>query len=315
MVCPPWQQSFAFDTAAASVAPPSGPASGEFSLASQEDRLQRPYRDAGFPELGALDRQLVRWRAAIFGRWEVGSLCGRDLLGRDMLSRLFWGARVSLIVGLVATLVSVVIGVSWGAIAGYAGGFVDDAMMRVVDILYSIPFIFVVIFLLTILGEQQVTAVLQEAGVERITIFFFVVGAIYWLTMARVVRGQVISLKHEQYVEAARALGAGRARIVAWHILPNLQTVIVVMATVQVAQFIIAESTLSFLGLGILPPTPSWQALLYRPSRSCRRCWARRIGIPASSRGRSSSTSIATTTTTLALASVATTVPVRTSPG
>jgi oligopeptide transport system permease protein len=222
---------------------------------------QRPYRDAGFPELGPAARGMVRLRHAMFGEWTVGPVCGRDLLGRDLLSRLFWGARVSIIVGLVATLVSLVIGVTWGAVAGYAGGWIDDVMMRIVDILYSIPFIFVVIFIITILSQNEVKANLEFWGIDRITIFFFVVGAIYWLTMARVVRGQVVSLKHEPFVEAARALGVGQARILFRHIVPNLMSIVIVYLTLTIPRVMLFEAFLSFLGLGVEPPDVSWGLL------------------------------------------------------
>src|SRR4029079_17149186 len=147
--------------------------------------------------------------------------CGTDELGRDLLSRIFWGARVSLMVGFVATFVSLVIGVSYGATSGYLGGRVDNLMMRLVDILYSIPFIFVVIFLITILSEDTIKARLESYGIDRIVLFYIVIGAIFWLTMARVVRGQVISLKHEQFIEAARTIGASRPAIIFRHLVPN----------------------------------------------------------------------------------------------
>jgi oligopeptide transport system permease protein len=154
-----------------------------------------------------------------------------------------------------------VIGVTYGAVAGYFGGWVDDAMMRLVDVMYSIPFIFVVIFLITILGEESVADELAYWGIDRITIFFFVVGAIYWLTMARVVRGQVISLKNELYIESARSLGAGRARIIFLHLLPNLFSVVLVYLTLTIPRVMLFEAFLSFLGLGVEPPDVSWGLL------------------------------------------------------
>ena len=226
-----------------------------------QDTIQQPYRKLGFPNLGGLSRWMVRLRFALFGERSVNSLCGRDLLGRDMLSRLFWGARISLIVGLVATIVSLVIGVTYGAVAGYFGGWIDDSMMRLVDILYSVPFIFVVIFLITILGQEEVADKLAYWGINRITVFFFVVGAIYWLTMSRVVRGQVISLKNELFIESARSLGAGQVRIIFLHLLPNLFSVVIVYLTLTIPRVMLFEAFLSFLGLGVEPPDVSWGLL------------------------------------------------------
>lgn len=227
-----------------------------------EDAYMRPYRDAGFPtDIGPLTRLMIRGRIALFDDYSIPSICGRDQLGRDLFARLFWGARVSLIVGLVATLVSLVIGVTYGAVSGYVGGWVDNIMMRLVDVLYSVPFIFVVIFLLTILGQEDVKKWLADYGVNRITIFYVVVGAIYWLTMARVVRGQVLSLKKELYVEAARAAGAGNARIIARHIVPNVLSVVIVYLTLTIPRVMLFEAFLSFLGLGVQSPDVSWGLL------------------------------------------------------
>ncbi len=226
-----------------------------------QDTIQAPYRQLGYPSLGMLSRAMVRARFALFGNQCINSLCGRDLLGRDLLSRLFWGARISLLVGLVATIVSLVIGVNYGAISGYCGGWIDDAMMRFVDVLYSVPFIFVVIFLLTILGEDSIADELAYWGINRITVFFLVVGAIYWLTMSRVVRGQVISLKHELFVEAARSLAASQSRIIFLHLLPNLLSVVLVYLTLTIPRVMLFEAFLSFLGLGVEPPDVSWGLL------------------------------------------------------
>jgi oligopeptide transport system permease protein len=223
--------------------------------------IQRPYRDAGFPQLNALSRAMVQVRARLFGEWSLASVCGRDELGRDMLSRIFWGGRISLVVGLVAAAVSLVIGVTYGSIAGYVGGNVDKAMMRLVDVLYSVPFIFIVIFLLTILGQEDVKDWLARYGIDRLTIFYLVVGAIYWLTMARVVRGQVISLRTEPFVEAAEAMGASQTRIIARHIFPNLVGIVIVYITLTIPRVMLFEAFLSFLGLGVEPPDVSWGLL------------------------------------------------------
>lgn len=226
-----------------------------------ESLVQRPYADAGFPKLGPLARWMVRVRHSVFGEWQLASVCGRDKLGRDLLSRIFWGARVSLIVGLVATLVSLVIGVTYGAISGYVGGSIDNLMMRIVDVLYSIPFVFLVIFIISVLSEDSVKERLAGYGIDRITIFYFVVGAIYWLTMARVVRGQVVSLRNEQYVEAARSLGVSQLAIVFRHLVPNLLSIVLVYLTLTIPRVILFEAFLSFLGLGVEPPDVSWGLL------------------------------------------------------
>jgi oligopeptide transport system permease protein len=216
---------------------------------------------SGFGQLNVLDRGLLTARFKLFGGWSIPSLCGTDKLGRDLLARLFWGARVSLLVGLVAAGVSLVIGVTYGATAGYLGGWVDNLLMRGVDVLYSIPFIFVVIFVMTILGQSSVRAALEERGINRLVIFYFVVGAIYWLTMARVVRGQVLSLKQQQFVEAARAVGSGPARIIFRHLVPNLLGVVIVYLTLTIPQVMLFEAFLSFLGLGVTAPDVSWGLL------------------------------------------------------
>lgn len=223
--------------------------------------IQKPYRDAGYPSLGPVARAMVRARNAVFGPWELGPVCGRDKLGRDILSRVFWGARVSLIVGLVATLVSLVIGVSYGMISGYAGGWIDNAMMRVVDVLYSLPFIFLVIFIISILNADELKPTLEYYRIDRTVVFYFVVGAIYWLTMARVVRGQVLSLRSELFIEAARSIGVGRASIIFKHILPNLLGIVIVYLTLTIPRVVLFEAFLSFLGLGVEPPDVSWGLL------------------------------------------------------
>ncbi len=231
-------------------APAASPAEREASLAE------------GFGRLDPVSMLLLRARTAMFGTWSIPSVCGTDKLGRDVLSRLFWGGRISLAVGLVAALVSLVIGVTYGSVSAYAGGWVDNLMMRLVDVLYSVPFIFVVIFLITILNAEGVKeAVERDYGVNRLVIFFFLVGAIYWLTMARVVRGQVLSLRNEPFVEAARALGAGHVRILLHHIVPNLWSVVIVYLTLTIPRVMLFEAFLSFLGLGVEPPDVSWGLL------------------------------------------------------
>ena len=212
-------------------------------------------------KLNFFDQWLVRSRFRIFDDWAIGSICGTDELGRDLLARIFWGSRVSIMVAIVATLVSLVIGVSYGATAGYLGGVTDDIMMRIVDVLYSIPFLFVVIFLITFLNAPKIKDILVEFNIDKITIFFFVIGAIFWLTMSRVVRGQVISLKQEQFIEAAKTIGASQTRIIFLQLVPNILSIVIVYLTLTIPSVMLFEAFLSFLGLGVEAPNVSWGLL------------------------------------------------------
>ncbi len=178
-----------------------------------------------------------------------GHWFGKDALGRDLLVRTLHGGRVSLLVGFVATLVSVCIGLAWGATAGYMGGRIDHVMMRIVDVLYAVPFMFFVILLMVYFGRHFV-------------LIFVAIGAINWLDMARIVRGQTLSLKRREYVEAATIAGVSSAAIIRRHIIPNLAGVVAVYATLTVPQVILIESFLSFLGLGVQPPMTSWGAMI-----------------------------------------------------
>jgi oligopeptide transport system permease protein len=174
---------------------------------------------------------------------------GTDTLGRDMLTRVLKGGQVSLAVGLLATFVAACIGVTYGLISGLAGGRIDAAMMRVVDILYAFPFINFVILLMVVFGRQ-------------FWLIFVAIGAVEWLTMARVVRGQVLSLKNLEFVTAAKASGASFRHIVRKHLLPNVIGPVIIYASLTVPGVMLLEATLSFLGLGIQPPDASWGVLL-----------------------------------------------------
>ncbi len=192
---------------------------------------------------------IYRDRVTIPPTFEHAHWFGTDAQGRDMVARVLFGLGISLMVGVVATFVSLVIGVLYGAAAGYIGGWVDNVMMRVVDVIYTVPFIFFVIILMVTFGSN-------------IFLIFVAIGAVEWLTMARIVRGQAIALKHKEFIEAARASGASTFQIITKHIAPNVLGTVVVYATLNIPVVILSESFLSFLGLGVQEPLTSLGQLI-----------------------------------------------------
>lgn len=174
---------------------------------------------------------------------------GTDVLGRDQLTRIMYGSRVSLMVGFIATSVALLIGVLWGATAGFLGGRVDAVMMRIVDVLYALPFTIFIILLTVIFGSSML-------------LLFLAIGAVEWLTMARIVRGQVLTIKRQEFVEAAISMGLSSRQIIMRHLIPNVLGPIIVYTTLTIPSVILLESFLSFLGLGIQPPQSSWGSLI-----------------------------------------------------
>ena len=174
---------------------------------------------------------------------------GTDIFGRDLLTQIMYGGRVSLAVGFIATAMALLIGISWGAIAGYAGGRVDALMMRVVDILYALPFMIFIVLLMVVFGRNML-------------LLFLAIGAVEWLTMARIMRAQVQGLKEQEFVEAAHSLGLSPVTIVARHIVPNALGPIIVYTTLTIPNVMLLEAFLSFLGLGVQPPETSWGLLI-----------------------------------------------------
>ncbi|HSC05188.1 MAG TPA: ABC transporter permease subunit [Steroidobacteraceae bacterium] len=201
------------------------------------------------PALSPYAYDALDWRALAVPPGEGTHWLGTDRLGRDLLVRTLHGTRISIAIALLATTVSVLIGVGWGAVAGYVGGRLDALMMRIVDALYSLPYIFFVIVLTVLFGRSVV-------------LLFIAIGAVGWLTMARIVRGQTLSLRHKEFIEAAVVSGATTGHILARHVVPNVLGTVIVYASLIIPQMILFESFLSFLGLGVQEPLASLGSLV-----------------------------------------------------
>jgi oligopeptide transport system permease protein len=204
------------------------------------------------PRDASLTKAFPPFRTAA-GQFSWQHPMGTDPAGRDILARVLSGGQISLMVALIATVVSLVIGVTYGATAGYVGGRIDDLMMRVVDVLYSLPYVIIVIVLLALLPAKT--------PVGQIIELFIALGAVSWLTMARIVRGQVMSLKNQDFIMAARATGVSTPRIILRHLIPNALGPVIVYATLTIPTVMLSEAFLSFLGLGVRPPRVSWGSL------------------------------------------------------
>lgn len=232
--------------------PPSFRSAGKVMLETRTDYMKQVLEADGRTEFNDEEKaQISAMQQDIQVKPEHGRVyvLGTDQLGRDMLSRILYGGRISIMIGLVGTITAVLLGVAIGSLSGYIGGRLDNFIMRAVDIVYSLPYMLLVIIMMALFGKNIIN-------------LFIAIALVSWLTLCRVVRGQIISLKNSEFVEAAKSMGASMPRIVFRHLTPNTVGIIVVFSTLMLPQFIMSESFLSFLGLGVSAPMASWGSLV-----------------------------------------------------